>query len=301
MSNSCPRSTINALSIDVEDYFQVAAFAPVIDCRQWDSFPCRVERNVSLILDLLDLHAGRATFFTLGWIADRYPAMVREIVGRGHELANHGYGHLRATGQTPASFREDLHRSKSILEDISGKVVIGYRAPSFSIGAANLWAHDVIAETGHRYSSSVNPIVHDHYGMPDAPRFSWRTPSGIAEIPPSTLRMLGRNVPASGGGYFRLLPYRMSRWSIERINRIEQQACVFYFHPWELDPHQPRVAGVSPKARFRHYLNLHRMYERIGRLLDDFRWDRIDAVFMDEIGLQSAPGPNCCSTPTNSY
>ncbi|MCL4183304.1 MAG: DUF3473 domain-containing protein [Burkholderiaceae bacterium] len=301
MSDSCATPTANAMSVDVEDYFQVAAFSPNIDRSSWESLPCRVERNVSLILDLLDAHAGHATFFTLGWIAERYPAMVREIVERGHELANHGYGHLRASEQTPASFRADLARSKSVLEDVSGAEVSGYRAPSFSIGAANLWAHDVVAETGHRYSSSVNPIVHDHYGMPDAPRFAWRTRAGIVEIPPSTLRMLGRNLPASGGGYFRLLPYAVSRWSIGRINRIEQQACVFYFHPWELDPQQPRVPGISAKARFRHYLNLERMNARMQRLLDDFRWDRIDAVFAREIGLQRTPDRQCCSTPTSSY
>ncbi|MFP5405545.1 MAG: XrtA system polysaccharide deacetylase, partial [Gammaproteobacteria bacterium] len=198
------------MSIDVEDYFQVAAFAPYIDRESWESMPCRVENNLALILDLLDRHQAKATFFTLGWIAERYPRLVKEIVARGHELASHGYGHLRATDQTPVAFREDLERAKGLLEDIGGVAIGGYRAPSFSIGAGNLWAHDVIAETGHRYSSSVYPIAHDHYGMPQAPRFAWRTDSGLLEIPPSSLRLFGRNLPASGGGYFRLLPYPVS-------------------------------------------------------------------------------------------
>ncbi|MBX3590888.1 MAG: DUF3473 domain-containing protein [Burkholderiaceae bacterium] len=271
------------MSIDVEDYFQVAAFAPYIERHRWDGMECRVERNVALILDLLDRHATKATFFTLGWIAERYPALVKEIVARGHELASHGYGHLRASDQTPDSFREDLAVAKALLEDIGGVAVTGYRAPSFSIGEGNLWAHDVIAETGHRYSSSVYPIAHDHYGMPAAPRFAWRTDSGVVEIPPSSLRVLGRNLPASGGGYFRLLPYPVSRWSIQRINRQDGQSCIFYFHPWEVDPHQPRIAQAGAKSKFRHYLNLDRMASRLDRLLADFRWDRVDRVFAEHL------------------
>jgi len=270
---------VNAMSIDVEDYFQVAAFARQIDRSRWDTMPCRVERNVALILDLFDRHDTRATFFTLGWIAERYPAVVREIVARGHELASHGYGHLRASDQTPAAFREDLLRAKRILEDIGSVPVIGYRAPSFSIGTDNLWAHDIIAETGHQYSSSVYPIAHDHYGMPEAPRFPWRTRSGLVEIPPSSLRLLGRNLPASGGGYFRLLPYSLSRWGIRRINAREGQACIFYFHPWEVDPEQPRIEDAGAKSRFRHYVNLERMVDRLDRLLGDFHWDRVDRAF----------------------
>ena len=277
------RQPVNAMSIDVEDYFQVAAFAPYIERHRWDGMACRVERNVALILDLLDRHATKATFFTLGWIAERYPALVKEIVARGHELASHGYGHLRASDQTPDSFREDLAVAKAILEDIGGVAVTGYRAPSFSIGEGNLWAHDVIAETGHRYSSSVYPIAHDHYGMPAAPRFAWRTDSGVVEIPPSSLRVLGRNLPASGGGYFRLLPYPVSRWSIQRINRQDGQSCIFYFHPWEVDPHQPRSAQAGAKSKFRHYLNLDRMASRLDRLLADFRWDRVDRVFAEHL------------------
>ncbi|MDT3680125.1 MAG: DUF3473 domain-containing protein [Burkholderiaceae bacterium] len=274
---------VNAMSIDVEDYFQVAAFAPYIGRERWDAIPCRVEKNVAVILELLERHETRATFFTLGWIAERYPALIRQLVDCGHELASHGYSHQRANEQTPDAFREDLSRAKALLEDIGGVAVRGYRAPSFSIGASNLWAHDVIAETGHAYSSSVYPIAHDHYGMPEAPRFAWRTTSGVIEIPPSSLRMLGRNLPASGGGYFRLLPYPLSRWSIRRINERDGEPCIFYFHPWELDPEQPRVQQAGAKSRFRHYVNLERMAGRLDRLLRDFRWGRVDEVFASQL------------------
>ncbi|MCC7058895.1 MAG: DUF3473 domain-containing protein [Burkholderiaceae bacterium] len=277
------------MSIDVEDYFQVAAFAPWIERTRWDSIPCRVERNMALILDLLERHDTRATFFTLGWIAERHPALVKEIVRRGHELASHGYAHLRASEQSRESFRDDLAHAKALLEDLGGAAVKGYRAPSFSIGADNLWAHEVIAETGHRYSSSVYPIAHDHYGMPQAPRFAWRTDSGLIEIPPSSLRLFGRNLPASGGGYFRLLPYPVSRWSIRRINRRDGEACIFYFHPWEVDPQQPRVTQAGLKSKFRHYVNLHRMAARLDRLLTDFRWGRVDQVFADRLAQRNRP------------
>jgi polysaccharide deacetylase family protein (PEP-CTERM system associated) len=273
----------NAMSIDVEDYFQVAAFAPYIERGRWDTMPCRVERNIERILGLLDRNDTRATFFTLGWIAERYPAMIREIVAQGHELASHGYAHRRASEQTREAFHQDLARAKALLEDIGAVPVRGYRAPSFSIGAANLWAHEVIADTGHSYSSSVYPIVHDHYGMPEAPRFAWRTPSGVVEIPPSSLRMLGRNLPASGGGFFRLLPYPVSRWSIRRINAHDGEACIFYFHPWEIDPEQPRIAQAGAKSKFRHYVNLERMAGRLDRLLRDFRWGRVDEVFAEQL------------------
>ena len=273
----------NAMSIDVEDWFQVAAFDRHIDRSQWDSLECRVERNLERILALLDRYDAKATFFTLGWIAERYPAIIRAIVAGGHELASHGYGHQRVSDLTPEGFREDLMRARVALEDIGGVAVHGYRAPSFSIGRDNLWAHDVLAETGHRYSSSVYPIAHDHYGMPEAPRFAWRTQAGIVEIPPSSLRMLGRNLPASGGGYFRLLPYSVSRWSLRRINRLDGQPAIFYFHPWEVDPEQPRVAHAGAKSKFRHYLNLHRTEQRLARLLNDFRWQRVDRVFAEHI------------------
>ena len=272
----------NAMTIDVEDYFQVSAFASHIPRNQWDNLPCRVERNVMRILDLLDAHSAKATFFTLGWVAERYPHLVREIVGRGHELASHGYGHLRATDQTEIEFRTDVTHAKKLLEDLSGVAVTGYRAPSFSIGARNLWAFDVLNDAGYQYSSSVYPIKHDHYGMPDAPRFAFKpSQHNLLELPPTTLKMLGRNLPASGGGYFRLLPYSVSAWMMRRVNEQDGNACIFYFHPWEIDPEQPRQHGISLKTRFRHYVNLSRMEGRIARLLQDFQWDRMDRIFLD--------------------
>ncbi|NRR30570.1 DUF3473 domain-containing protein [Oxalobacteraceae bacterium] len=272
----------NALTIDVEDYFQVSAMAPYIPRAQWNSLPCRVEANVARILDLLDAAGVHATFFTLGWIAQRYPALVRDIVARGHELASHGHAHLRASEQTPADFANDVRLSKWILEDIGGVPVRGYRAPSFSINAANLWAFDALLAAGYRYSSSIYPIAHDHYGMPDAPRFACypNGPGSLLELPISTVRLLNHNLPAGGGGYFRLLPYAVSRWSLRRINSLDRQAGIFYFHPWELDPGQPRQRGLGFKTRFRHYLNLHRMEARIAALTRDFHWDRMDAIFL---------------------
>lgn len=270
---------VNAMSIDVEDYFQVAAFAPYIERSNWDSMECRVERNVGQILDLLQKRQTQATFFTLGWVAERYPALIRRIVEGGHELASHGYGHERVSDLDPTRFREDLLRAKGLLEDAGGVQVQGYRAPSFSIGRDNLWAHEVLAETGHRYSSSVYPIAHDHYGMPEAPRFAWRSPTGLLEIPPTSLKLFGRNFPASGGGFFRLLPYPVSRWGIERVNRTEGEPAIFYFHPWEVDPGQPRIQAAGLKSKFRHYINLGRTADRLDRLLAEFRWGRVDRVF----------------------
>ena len=269
----------NALTVDVEDYFQVSAFAPHIDRNRWERMECRVERNVDRLLAVFDERKARATFFTLGWIAERYPAMVREIVGRGHELASHGTAHHRASDQSPAEFRGDIEGARKKLEDIGGVLVRGYRAPSFSIGHGNLWAFDCLAEAGYAYSSSVYPVRHDHYGMPDAPRFAHRLANGLLELPITTTRVMSRNLPAGGGGFFRLLPYRASRWAIERVNRIDRQPAIFYFHPWEIDPQQPRIKGASAKARFRHYLNLGRTESRLKRLLADFRWERIDRVF----------------------
>ncbi|MDR0715887.1 MAG: DUF3473 domain-containing protein [Azoarcus sp.] len=281
---SAPATSVrNALTVDVEDYFQVAALAECFPRERWTSTPCRVERNIDRILDLFAGRGVVATFFVLGWLATRYPQMVRRIVDGGHELASHGYGHERAGSMTPAAFHTDIARAKALLEDLSGAPILGYRAPNFSIGPGNPWAHEVIAAAGYRYSSSVYPVRHDHYGMPDAPRFPWRLPSGLTEIPPATVRWLGRNWPAGGGGYFRLLPYAMSRWQIVRLNRGEGRAAVFYFHPWEIDPEQPRVAKAAFKARFRHYVNLSRTEGRLRRLLADFHWGRMDDVFRDAL------------------
>ena len=270
----------NALTIDVEDYFQVSAFAPYIRRDEWDTRECRVEHNVGRILDLLAERGTHATFFTLGWLAERYPQLVRRIVEGGHELASHGYGHQRASDLNEAEFTEDITRAKRILEDLSGRAVTGYRAPSFSIGTGNLWAFDALARAGYRYSSSIYPIAHDHYGMPDSPRFAYRVSSGVLEIPITTLRVGSRNLPSSGGGYFRLLPYAVSRWMLRRVNQHDRESAIFYFHPWEIDTGQPRVAGIDAKTRFRHYVNIPRMEPRLRALLADFRWGRMDEIFL---------------------
>jgi len=269
----------NAFTCDVEDYFQVSALAPHFPREQWDSVPCRVERNVDRILELLDGHGARGTFFTLGWIAERFPQLVRRIADNGHEVASHGYGHERASAMSPEAFTADIKLAKAVLEDITSQAVSGYRAPSFSIGTANLWAHDCIAAAGYAYSSSVYPVKHDHYGIPDAPRFPWRLENGLVEVPVTTVRAFGRNWPAGGGGFFRLLPYSLSRWQIARVNADDKRPAIFYFHPWEIDPEQPRVREATAKTRFRHYVNLRRTESRLDRLLSDFAWGRADEVF----------------------
>ena len=279
----------NALTIDVEDYFQVSAMAPYIRRDEWDSRECRVERNVDRILALLAEHDTRATFFTLGWIAERYPQLVRQIVAQGHELASHGYGHQRASDLSRDEFRDDITRAKQLLQDLGGVAVQGYRAPSFSIGEGNLWAFDSLQEAGYRYSSSIYPIKHDHYGMPDAPRFAHAVADGLIEIPVTTLRLRGRNLPSSGGGYFRRLPYALSRWMIGKVNADDRKPAIFYFHPWEIDADQPRVAGIDLKTRFRHYVNIGRMEGRLAGLLGDFRWGRMDHIFLGVPQTQAQP------------
>lgn len=276
------RGIVNAMSVDVEDYFQVSAFAGQVTRADWDSHDCRVERNTDLILQLFADHDTKATFFTLGWVAERYPGLIRRIVEAGHELASHGYEHTRVHQQTESEFQADVHRTKGILEDIGGCAVIGYRAASFSIDQRTPWAFDVLAREGHLYSSSVYPIKHDLYGMPSAPRFAFK-PSGdheLLEIPVTTVSLGEKKLPCGGGGYFRLLPYSYSRWAMRRVNREDGQACIFYFHPWEVDPGQPRIPGASAKSRFRHYTNLGRMEARLRRVLNDFSWDRVDRVFL---------------------
>jgi polysaccharide deacetylase family protein (PEP-CTERM system associated) len=271
----------NALTIDVEDYFHVSAFAPHVPREDWDRLPCRVERNVDAILAMLTEHRTRATFFMLGWVAERYPGLVRRIVEQGHELASHGYAHRRVTEQSREEFREDVTRAKRLLEDISGVAVQGYRAPSFSIGEGNLWALECLSEAGYRYSSSIYPVRHDHYGMPGAPRFAFH-PQGrsLLELPVTTVRYFNQNLPAGGGGYFRLLPYWVSRAWLKRVNEVDGRPCIFYFHPWEIDPQQPRFRQASALAKFRHYLNLERTEARLCRLLVDFAWGPIEHVFL---------------------
>ncbi|WP_292976006.1 XrtA system polysaccharide deacetylase [Nitrosomonas sp.] len=272
----------NALTIDVEDYFQVSAFSGHIPRSSWEDLPCRVERNVDRILALLDKNQIKATFFTLGWIAERYPFMVKRIAENGHELASHGYAHHRVTELSREQFYEDVTRSKALLEDISGQPVKGYRAPSFSINGDNLWALENLEMAGYRYSSSIYPVKHDHYGMPNAPRFAF-TPDNtqkLLELPVTTVSFFGRNFPAGGGGYFRLWPYVASRWFLQRVNRVDHQPAIFYFHPWEIDPDQPRQTGISFKTRFRHYLNLGRMEKRLDLLARHFSWGRMDQIFL---------------------
>lgn len=275
-----PNPITNALTIDVEDYFQVSAMAPYIARSEWDTRECRVEANVDRLLALLARRGVHATFFTLGWVAERYPQLVRRIVAGGHELASHGYGHERASDLTRAQFSDDIGRARALLEDIGGVAVTGYRAPSFSIGQGNLWAFDCLREAGYRYSSSLFPIRHDHYGMPDAPRFAHSVRDGLLEVPATTVHLAGRNLPCSGGGWFRLMPYALSRWMIRRVNAVDGQAAVFYLHPWEVDPGQPRVPGIDARTRFRHYVNLDKVHDRLDALLRDFRWGRMDEIFL---------------------
>ena len=267
------------MTVDVEDYFQVSAFEPYISRDSWEQRECRVEHNVDRILQLFDRHSVKATFFTLGWVAERYPDMVRRVVEQGHELASHGWSHVRVTQQEPDAFRQDIVRTKAVLEDLSGQAILGYRAASYSIGADNLWALDVLREAGHLYSSSIYPIKHDLYGMPGAPRFAFRPSEGdFLEFPVTTFRVANKNLPCGGGGWFRLVPYAGMRWAIRRVNRVDGESAIFYFHPWEIDPNQPRQAGIDTKTRFRHYLNLERMESRLNCLLGDFHWGRMDEV-----------------------
>lgn len=271
----------NAMTVDVEDYFQVAAFETCIRRSEWSRWPVRVETNTRRVLELFERHRVHATFFVLGWVAERFPSLVRDINAAGHEIASHGFGHERLTHISRADFRAGIVRTKHLLEDIAGTAVSGYRAPSYSIGSDTLWAYAELREAGYRYSSSIVPIRHDLYGMPDAPRFAFYTePSGVLEIPVTTVRQWGRNWPCGGGGYFRLLPYALFKRGLGRVNDREASPGIFYFHPWEVDPEQPRVPGATLKNRVRHYLNLKRTAPRIERLVQDFRFDRMDRVFL---------------------
>lgn len=284
VSTSSPHTApiVNAMTVDVEDYFQVAAFEKCIPRDQWPRWPVRVEANTQRILELFARQRIHATFFVLGWVAERFPALIRAIGAAGHELASHGYGHERLVNLSRDEFRQGIVRTKHLLEDIGGSPVLGYRAPSYSIGPTTLWAHEVLRQCGHRYSSSIVPIRHDLYGMPAAPRFAFYTDSpGLLEVPVTTVRIGGRNWPCGGGGYFRLLPYALFKRGFKRVNERERRSGVFYFHPWEVDPRQPRVSGVTAKNRVRHYLNLSRTAPRIERLVRDFHFDRMDRVFLD--------------------
>lgn len=269
---------INGLSVDIEDWFQVGAFETTIDRADWPKLDCRVERNCDAVLALFDAAGVKGTFFTLGWVAERYPALIRRIVAAGHELASHGYDHARVFTLTANQFAADLKHSRAILEDAGGTAVTGYRAPSFSIDPRTPWAHAILAEQGFTYSSSVAPVVHDHYGWPASPRHAWRplADSDLIEWPVTTARFAGRSV-AAGGGFMRILPYGVTRWAIEQING-EGHPAILYFHPWEIDPSQPRVAGAPLRSKLRHYTGLSAMAGKLQRMLGDFRWDRVDAI-----------------------
>ena len=286
---------LNALTIDVEDYFQVSAFESDVRFEDWDGYESRVERNTYRILDLLDENNTTATFFVLGWVAEREPKLVRAIDERGHEVASHGYSHRRIYTQTPAQFREETRRSKEILEDSIGQSVIGYRAASYSITKKSLWALDILAEQGFQYDSSIFPIQHDQYGIPQHDRFphiinSSKGKGFIVEFPLSTIRVAGVNIPIAGGGYLRLFPYRFIRWGIRRINEYDQQPAVIYFHPWEIDPDQPRI-NAGWKSRFRHYTNQGRMESKLRRILNDFSFAPVKHVFrmyLNRHGLETS-------------
>jgi len=271
---------INGLSVDVEDWFQVGAFENVIARENWDDLACRVEGNVSRILNLFSEAGVYATFFTLGWVAKRCPQVIRRIAENGHEIASHGFDHTRVFTMDRAKFGEDVRVTREILEDATGQAVTGYRAPSFSIDQRSLWAFDVLAAQGYKYSSSVAPIVHDHYGWRQAPRFSFRPVAGsdLVEIPVTTALLGSRRLAAGGGGFFRVLPYAFSRWAIAQVNREDERPAVFYFHPWEVDPEQPRVTNAPVRSKLRHYTNLSKMEGKLSRLLGEFEWGRMDAL-----------------------
>lgn len=275
----------NGLSVDVEDWFQVGAFEGVIDKADWGTLQDRVDRNVREILDLFDETGAKATFFTLGWVAERHGGLLRDIVARGHELASHGWDHQRVFRMDRTAFGEDIGRAQTALEQATGQRITGYRAPSFSIDQRTPWAFEELAERGYTYSSSVAPVAHDHYGWASAPRFAFRPLAGSAlvEIPVTTAMFAGRRLAAGGGGFFRVLPYAFSRWAVRQVNGQDQRPAVFYFHPWEVDPGQPRVAGAPLKSRLRHYTNLRHMVPKLRCLLRQFAWGRMDALAQREL------------------
>ena len=268
---------VNAMSVDVEDYFQVSAFDAVVSRTEWDRLESRVVANTTRVLELFDKAGVKATFFVLAWVAERYPALVRTIASQGHEIGSHGFNHQLVYTLTGDQFRDDVRRSKGVLEEITGQVVAGYRAPSFSIIKSSMWALDVLAEEGYRYDTSIFPVRHDRYGVPDAPRHLYAITDRLLELPPSTVRVGGTNLPIAGGGYFRLLPYSWTRWGIHRLNTQEKQPAVFYLHPWEIDPGQPRFT-VGRGTRLRHYRNLDRTADRLTQLMHDFRFGTIASV-----------------------
>lgn len=272
-------NTLNAMTVDVEDFFHVAAFSSVISPQQWDQYQPRVEANTRKLLQIFAQAGVKSTFFTLGWVAERYPQLIKDIHQQGHEIASHGYAHQRACEQSPAEFYADVKRSKDMLQDLTGQQVIGYRAPSFSIGYDNEWAFEVLVELGFKYSSSTYPVEHDLYGTPDWPRFAYKRPEGIVEIPIPTLKLLGKHMPIGGGGYFRLYPYALTKKLVHKYLNKERQPYSFYFHPWEIDHQQPRVTAAPLKSKFRHYINLQHTEGKLNRLLQDFNWSTMQDVY----------------------
>lgn len=274
----------NALSVDVEDWFHVGAFENVISRDNWAALECRVERNTDALLEMFGNAGIKATFFTLGWVAQRYPHLMRRVADAGHELANHGSEHDRVFTLGREKFAADIDRARKIIEDASGAKVTGYRAPSFSIDQRTPWAHEVLAEQGYAYSSSVAPVKHDHYGWAEAPRFAFKPVKGsdLIEIPVTTAEFAGRRLAAGGGGFFRLLPYAFSRWAIRQVNDEAERPAIIYFHPWEIDPGQPRVANAPIKSKLRHYTKLKAMAPKLERLIGDFSWDRLDLIVESE-------------------
>ncbi len=278
-------NVINALSVDVEEYFQVEAFSSAIKPSEWNSYPSRVQYNTKKVLDILDSYEIHATFFCLGWVAKKCPDLIKEISERGHEVASHGFSHKPIWKQTPEEFRVDVRETKRLLEDITGKAIIGYRAPTYSITLDNLWVFEILSEEGYVYDSSIFPIKHDLYGIPYAPRFLFKVrdffqgvDSDIIEIPLATVRMLLFNFPVAGGGYFRLLPFIFIKAALLWINLVNKKEVVFYIHPWEFDPDQPRVKGIKFRSKFRHYINLHKTHDKFKRLLSDFNFDTIATI-----------------------
>ena len=280
----------NGMSVDVEDWFQVGAFESVIDKDDWHTLADRVERNCHRILAMFADEGIKGTFFTLGWVAQRHPGLMRRIADQGHEIASHGWDHDRVFRMTPDQFARDLDMSRKAIEDAAGQGISGYRAPSFSIDATTPWAHEVLAEQGYAYSSSVAPVAHDHYGWREAPRFAFRPVAGsdLLEIPVTTAEFGGRRLAAGGGGFFRVLPYGFSRWAIRQVNRRDHRPAVFYFHPWEVDPDQPRVSNAPMKSRLRHYTNLDGMADKLRQLIGEFQWGRMDALAAREAARADA-------------
>jgi polysaccharide deacetylase family protein (PEP-CTERM system associated) len=278
---------INAMTVDVEDYFHVSAFENTINKSDWNKLPLRVEQNTYRLLELFEKHGVKSTFFTLGWVAERCPNLIKAIVDQGHEIASHGFAHQRITEMTKESFIADVEKSKNILEQLSGTEVIGYRAPSFSINDSNTWVYEKLIELGFEYSSSTYPIQHDLYGVPSWPRFMYERPESvngkkIIEIPIPTLCKNNVNTGIGGGGYFRLYPYLLSKRRIDKFHQNEQQPYNFYFHPWEIDPQQPRVKEAPLKSKFRHYINLSRMEGKLEKLVNDYKWDTMKSVYLNK-------------------